>query len=221
MKRFTAFAIVSIFLLLFFSCHHSRLTQWPQVDVNNNLQHPFFNTAHTKYPWFMIKNDDGTWSSALADSTGRELIDTTKIPVHAQVIVNSDPIFNLDEISWNKRSENDTLRIQLDCFNAAYSGSLAIHVYKNKYDCRFSQDLIYPTEHINWRTLEQQLVLNQKKPEIGKELRGSIRYTCEQTITRYTLEADKARKLETWKDTIRMEGVFRIPNLQLTKPEGR
>lgn len=202
-------AIISLFFLVI-SCNPKQFPGWNAVEKNAALQHPFFNAAHTKYPWFMIKNDDGSWSSGLADSLGNELLDTTLIPVYAQVIVNNDSIFNLDELHWKQRSEKDTLHIALECFNAAYSGQLNIAVFRNSYRMQFSRHFVFPTENSTWRTLEQQLILNDKKPGSG-EARGYVRYVCEQTVTQYSLEADKPRKLETWKDTVRMEGVFRIP----------
>lgn len=210
MKNGSYFPATVVLFILLIACSHNRFPGWNAVEQNTSLQHPFFNSEHAKYPWFMIKNDDGSWSGTLADSLGNELIDTTRIPVYAQVIVNNDSLFNLDELHWKQRSEKDTLHIALECFNAAYSGQLNIAVHNGKYRMQFSRQFVYPTENSSWRTLEQQLVMNGKKPG-SEEVRGYVRYTCEQTLTQYSLEADKPRKLETWKDTVRMEGVFRIP----------
>ncbi len=210
MKNGSFFPATVVFFLLVISCSHNRFPGWSRAEQNAALQHPFFNSTHTKYPWFMIINDDGSWSSTMADSLGEELIDTTQIPVYAQVIVNNDSLFNLDELHWKQRGEKDTLHIALECFNAAYSGQLNIAVYESRYRMQFSRQFVFPTETSSWRTLEQQLILNGNKPG-SEEMRGYVRYTCEQTLTQYSLEADKPRKLETWKDTVRMEGVFRIP----------
>lgn len=145
-----------------------------KVKYDTNIKDTFFEKKYFSFEWFMIDNEDGTFSSAIADSLGNPIIDTTKSIHTANCVTQHQGEHTIRYCTaFNK---GDTLLLFVNDFTASTYDNLLIKVINGKFSCQYwtAYPNLHRSEKLTWTTTSQLLTLNAGTYKTGDEVKGKI-----------------------------------------------
>ena len=178
-------------LLFLLSCVGN--TEWNKVEYNSNLSYPFFNEQSWDYPWYIIKNDDGSFSSTFNDAIVES--DTVHLYHTAECATNHQGKHEVNYCSAYKKG--DTLFLLFPPSLPAYWLNMEVKVIGNKFKAEASGVPFIPI-WLEWKTINQQLTLTTDSYTIGDSIKGK----CNFEFTEYVIG-------DTVKNNFYFSGVFK------------
>jgi len=145
-----------------------------KVKYDTNIKDTFFEKQYFSYEWFMIQEDDGTFSSAIYDSLGNEIIDTTKNIHTANCITQHQGEHTIRYC--NAFYKGDTLMLFINDFTASTYDNLLVKVFNGKFSCQYwtAYPSMQRSQKLTWVTTSQRLTLNSEKYKVDDEVKGKI-----------------------------------------------
>ncbi|MFZ5554263.1 MAG: hypothetical protein ACOZCO_14185 [Bacteroidota bacterium] len=145
-----------------------------KVKYDVSLRDTFFEKEYYSLQWFMLQNEDGSYSSALADSLGNPVIDTAKM-VHTANCVSQQGYEHIIRYcdAWYK---GDTLLLFLNDMTASTYDNLLVKVINGKFSCQYwtAYPSLQRSQKLTWTTTSQKLELDREKYKAGDKLKGKI-----------------------------------------------
>ena len=145
----------------------------------NKLHSEFFDSHETSYPWYIFKNDDGTFETAL----DREITKEDKIPIeHTSNCVSTHQgkhIMSFCDATY----ESGVLKLEIYGGMPAYFSSLMITVKGSEFLCHFKGAYPAPVRNCKWDIISKELTLKNNDIKKGKRIYGWVSVEFEETST--------------------------------------
>ena len=162
-------SIITASLFIFISCNTDK--SWSRVVYDKDFYDVFFDEHPSSYPWYIIKDDDGSFSSIF----GNENIDVTDtiLMYHtAKSITNHQGGY--DEMDFCIAHKNgDTLFLHFPPALPAYWLALDVTIVGNKFKAEAS-GIPFQDIKLEWETIKQELVLQNNTTNVGDSIKGKF-----------------------------------------------
>jgi hypothetical protein len=139
----------------------------------------FFRSYQASYPWYIIRNDDGTFENTL----GEEVSEEDKIPIeHTSNCVSThqgEHVMDFCDATYDA----GTLRLEINGGLPAYASSLVIIVKGPEFFCRFRASYPLPASNCKWNILSKKLIFRDKNIEKGRRLYAWLSVQLEEIST--------------------------------------
>jgi hypothetical protein len=182
------FTIVSIAILCFPStslsqnCYDYNNTTdnlKAHVSFDGKMDTEFFRSYKASYPWYIIRNDDGTFENTL----GEEVSEEDKIPIeHAAHCVSTHQGKHVMDFC-DATYDAGTLRLEIYGGLPAYASSLMIIVKGPEFFCRFRASYPALVSNCKWNILSKKLIFRDKAIEKGQRLYAWLSVQFEEIST--------------------------------------
>jgi hypothetical protein len=184
----TFFTIVSLALL----CLPSASSSQNCYDYNNTtdklkgrlaidrfLDSKFFRSYQASYPWYIIRNDDGTFENTLGDEVSEE----DKIMIeHTSNCVSTHQgkhVMDFCDATYDAGLH----RLEIHGGMPAYASSLLITVKGSEFFCRFRASYPALVSNCKWNILSKKLIFRDKDIEKGRRLYAWLSVEFEEIST--------------------------------------
>jgi len=184
----TFFAIVSISIL----CLPCTSVSQNCYDYNNTtdkikaglsfdstMDSEFFRSHKASYPWYILRNDDGTFESTIGDEVSEEdkiLIEHTSNCVSTH---QGKHIMDFSDATYDA----GTLRLEIHSGMPAYASSLMITIKDSEFFCRFRASYPAPVSNCKWNILSKKLIFRDKDIEKGRRIYAWLSVEFEEIST--------------------------------------
>jgi hypothetical protein len=149
------------------------------VSFNSKIDSKFFRSYKASYPWYIIKNADGTFENTLGDEVSAE----DKIPIEQtsncvsthqgkHVMDFCDAIYDAG-----------TLRLEIHGGMPAYASSLMIIVKDSEFFCLFRASYPAPVSNCTWNILSKKLLFKNRDIKKGRRLSAWLSVEFEERST--------------------------------------
>ena len=150
-----------------------------KITFDNKLHSDFFDSHEASYPWYIVKNDDGTFESAFDE----EITNEDKIPI--------EHTSNCLSTHQGKHTMNfcdatyDLGILQLEIYGGmpAYSSSLMLTIKDSQFLCHFKADYPAPVFNCKWNILSKKLIFKSKDINKGERIYAWVSVEFEETST--------------------------------------
>ena len=163
-----------------------------KITVDNNLHSEFFASQEASYPWYILRNEDGTFESAL----GGEITEEDKTPIeHTSNCVSThqgNHIMNFCDAAY----ESSALRLEIYGGLPAYSSSLMIRIKDSEFLCFFKAAYPAPVFNCEWNILSKRLILKSTEFNKGERIYAWISVTFEEIATYKGNKTSNTYKIE-------------------------
>lgn len=150
-----------------------------KITFDNKLHSEFFDSQETSYPWYIFKNDDEIFESAL----DREITKEDKIPIeHTSNCVSTHQgkhIMNFCDATYTL----GVLQLEIYGGMPAYSSSLMITIKDSEFLCHLRAAYPAPVFNCKWNILSKELIFKSNDIKKGKRLYAWISVKFEETST--------------------------------------
>jgi len=159
-----------------------------KIAFNNKLYSDFFESYEASYPWYISRNEDGTFESMM----GGEITEENKITIeHNSNCFSTHQgkhIMNFCDAIY----KSGVLQLEIYGGMPAYSGSLMITIKESDFSCHFKAAYPAPVSDCNWNILTKKLIFKSKDIDKGKRIYVWVSVEFEETST-YQGEATASR----------------------------
>lgn len=159
--------ILILIAFIFTACHNTN--EWNKVEYNNKLSDPFFDTISWEYLWYILKDEEGNFSSAI-DSIITER-DTVHLVHTANCITNHQGEHELQFCHAYKN--NDTLVLYFPSPLPAYWLDFEFKIVGNKFKASVFGEPFQAIQ-LQWQINRRQLTLNKNNFAVGDSLKGKV-----------------------------------------------
>ena len=148
-----------------------------KITIDNNLHSEFFDSHETSYPWYILKNDDGKFESAM----GLAITEEDKVPVEHTSNCVSTHRGNHKMDFCHAKLGSDNLQLEVYGGLPAYASSLMIQIKDSKFSCFFRATYPFPVKDLKWKILSKELIIKNKNFKKGERLYARISVEFEET----------------------------------------
>ncbi len=150
-----------------------------KITFDTKLHSDFFESHEASYPWYIIKNDDGTFESAL----DREITTEDKMPIeHTSNCVSTHQGKHIMTFC-DARYEAGILQLEIYGGMPAYSSSLLITIKDSEFLCHFKAAYPAPVSNCKWTILSKKLTLKNHAITSGKRINAWVSVEFKETAT--------------------------------------
>ena len=136
------------------------------VSFNSKMDSQFFKSYKASYPWYILRNDDGTFENTMGDEVSAD----DKIPVeHTAHCVSTHQGKHVMDFC-DAIYDAGTLRLEIHGGMPAYASSLMIIVKDAEFFCRFRASYPAPVSNCTWNILSKKLIFKDKAIKKGRRL---------------------------------------------------
>lgn len=201
MKRFTFFAAMLSLSLVGIKPEEHNTIVYHTYQVDPNMPDTFTFPLRWDYPWWTIRNDDGSFENTAGNAISAQ--DTAHLYFTADCT--SDHQGEHAVQYGYAKIEEDLLTLSFRGGEPAYFDRYFIYIKKNEFGAAMDVSYIFPSEHIriDIRTLSQELLLDRSEVKAGDTIKGKVDVSF--------LETHSEKKQIIYQDTIRFHGYFKIP----------
>jgi hypothetical protein len=162
------------------------------VSFDSKIDSKFFRSYKASYPWYIIRNADGTFENTLGDEVSEE----DKIPIeHTSNCLSTHQGNHVMDFCDAVDDEN-TLTLEIHGGMPAYASSLMIIVRDSSFLCRFRASYPLPVSNCKWNILSKRLIFRDKNIEKRRRLYAWLSVTFEETSTYQGKTATTRHKIE-------------------------
>lgn len=137
-----------------------------RVAIDRSLDSAFFRSSKASYPWYIIRNADGTFENTLGDEVSEK--DKTPIEHTANCVSTHQGRHVMD--FCDATYDAGLLRLEIHGGMPAYASSLMIIVKDSDFSCRFKASYPMPIADCKWNILSKKLIFRDKAMEKGRRL---------------------------------------------------
>jgi hypothetical protein len=139
----------------------------------------FFNSHESSYPWYIIRNEDGTFESMKEG----EISEQDKKPIEhtSNCISTHQGRHNME--FCDASYDAGVLTLEIYGGMPAYSSSLRITLKGSDFICRFKGAYPAPVSNCNRRIIAKKLIFKDREIKKGKRLFGRVFVEFEETST--------------------------------------
>lgn len=150
-----------------------------KLIFDHKMHSAFFNSHESSYPWYIIRNEDGTFESV----TGEKVSKRDKKPVeHTSNCVSTHQGQHVMEFC-DATYDSGVLSLEIYGGMPAYSSSLRIIVKGVDFSCRFKGVYPAPVSNCRRKIIAKTLTFKDRKIKKGKRLFGRVSVEFEETST--------------------------------------
>jgi len=184
----TFFAIVSISILcvpstsLSQNCYDYNNTTdklKARLAIDSTMDSAFFRSYKASYPWYIIRNDDGTFESAIGDEVS---VEDKILREHTANCVSTHQGKHSMVFS-DATYDAGTLRLEIHGGMPAYASSLMITIKDSEFFCRFRASYPAPVSNCKWNILSKKLIFRDKDIEKGRRIYAWLSVEFEEIST--------------------------------------
>jgi hypothetical protein len=163
-----------------------------RVAIDRFLDSAFFRSYQASYPWYIIRNADGTFENTLGD----EVSEQDKIPIeHTSNCVSThqgEHVMDFCDATYDA----GTLRLEIHGGLPAYASSLLIIVKGPNFSCLFRASYPLPVSDCKWNILSKKLIFRNKDIAKRQRLYAWLSVQFEETSTYQGKTATAKHKIE-------------------------
>ncbi|MBN1847066.1 MAG: hypothetical protein JW932_00625 [Deltaproteobacteria bacterium] len=172
-----------------------------EISIDKDLYSEFFDTSEASYPWYIIRNDDGTFESILDKEITQE--DITPIE-HTSNCVSTHQGEHIMHFCDAVLKESDHLELIIHGGLPAYASSLMIQIDQLEFKCFFMAVYPSPVFNLKWKILSKELKIKTKDFKKGDKLYGWLSVEFDETGTYQGKSTKEKYKIEGYlKPTIK------------------
>jgi len=184
----TFFAIVSISILCLpctsvsQSCYNYNNTTdklKAGLAIDSTMDSAFFRSYKASYPWYIIRNDDGTFENTMGDEVSEE---DKILREHTSNCVSTHQGKHIMDFS-DATYDAGTLRLEIHGDMPAYASSLMITIKNSEFFCRFRASYPAPVSNCKWNILSKKLIFRDKDIEKGRRIYAWLSVEFEEIST--------------------------------------
>ena len=150
-----------------------------RVSYDNKIDSQFFRSYKASYPWYIIKNADGTFENTMGDEVSEE----DKIPIeHTSNCVSTHQGKHVMDFC-DATYDAGTLRLEIHGGMPAYASSLMITVKDAEFLCRFRASYPAPVSNCTWNILSKKLIFKNRAIKKGRRLYAWLAVEFEEIST--------------------------------------
>jgi hypothetical protein len=162
------------------------------VAIDSTLDSAFFRSYQASYPWYIIRNADGTFENTLGD----EVSEQDKIPIeHTSNCVSThqgEHVMDLCDAAYDAGQ----LKLEIHGGMPAYASSLLITVKDSEFFCRFKASYPMPVSNCKWNILSKKLIFKDKDIKKGQRLYAWLSVEFNETSTYQGKTTNTRHKIE-------------------------
>jgi len=195
------FIIISLVLLCFpatalcESCYDYESTTddiQSKLMFDHKMHSDFFNSHESSYPWYITRNEDGTFESV----TGEKISERDKKPVeHTSNCISTHQGPHIMEFS-DATYDSGVLTLEISGGMPAYFSSLRIIVKGVDFLCRFKGVYPAPVSNCKRNIIAKKLVFKDREIKKGKRLFAWVSVEFEETSTYKSVTETSRHKIE-------------------------
>lgn len=178
----------------------SKSDKWSKVTIDEAIDHPFFHENTWSYPWYILKNDEGNFESAIDSAINPS--DT--LPVYHTLRATSNYQGEHMMTDCAAYVEADTLVLLISDPLPAYTGGLTIKVYDGEFYAFFRSIPFFYGGKADFYTKKQQLALKKEGYGVGDSIKGKCHVEFEERyeqngevkVNSYSIDAVIKTKVE-------------------------
>jgi hypothetical protein len=148
-----------------------------RVLLNSNMDSQFFRSHKASYPWYIIRNADGTFENTLGDEVSEE----DKIPrehtAHCVSTHQGKHVMDFCDATYDAGA----LRLEIYGGMPAYASSLMIIVKDSEFFCRFRASYPSLVSNCRWSILSKKMIFKDKDIKKGRRLYAWLSVEFEET----------------------------------------
>ncbi len=150
-----------------------------RLAIDSTMDSAFFRSYKASYPWYIIRNDDGTFENTLGDEVSAK--DKILIEHTAHCVSTHQGKHSMDfcDATYNA----GTLTLEIHGGMPAYASSLMIIVKDSDFFCRFRASYPAPVSNCKWNILSKKLIFRDKGIEKGRRIYAWLSVAFEETST--------------------------------------
>jgi hypothetical protein len=149
------------------------------VSFNSKMDSKFFRSRKASYPWYIIRNADGTFENTLGDDVSEEDKIPIELTAHCVSTHQGEHVMDFCDAIYDA----GTLRLEIYGGMPAYASSLMIIVKDPDFLCRFRASYPLPVSNCKWNILSKKLIFKNKDIKKGRRLYAWLSVEFEETST--------------------------------------
>jgi hypothetical protein len=162
------------------------------LSFNSKMDSKFFRSYQASYPWYVIRNADGTFENTLGD----EVTEEDKIPLeHTAYCVSTHQGKHVMDFC-DATYDTGVLKFEIHGGLPAYASSLMVMVKGSEFFCRFRASYPAPVSNCKWNILSKKLIFRDKDIKKGRRLYAWLSVAFEETSTYQGKTARAKHKIE-------------------------
>jgi hypothetical protein len=163
-----------------------------KVIIDHKIHSAFFNSHKSSYPWYITRNEDGTFESV----TGEKVSDRDKKPVeHTSNCISTHQGHHTMEFC-DATYDSGVLTLEIFGGMPAYFSSLKIIVKGVDFFCRFKGVYPAPVSNCRRKIIAKKLIFKDREIKKGKRLFGRVSVEFEETSTYKGVTQTSRHKIE-------------------------
>lgn len=150
-----------------YGCLHCTDAILKAIEIDKDLMSDFFGTVESSYPWYVLRHDDGTFSSAL----DKELTEKDLVRIeHTSNCISTHQGIHVMHFCDAILKEDGDIRLRIHGGLPAYASSLQVDIKGNWFSCCFNAAYPVRMDHCRWNILSKELTLKNRNVRKGKRL---------------------------------------------------